>query len=159
MTQSSAPAAPPRDELARRSAAGTLSLYYIGPDRDLPMIQGLDIRRTDIADAEVALCIGLVDDMNETVADYAGILQEMKARGLLCSAPIPIWWYIAGPGCSIAPVRWPRPMRQLGGEVIYYGKPHLPVYKAALAAAAARGQGAEQARNFRKSRWRWGTGW
>ena len=40
-----------REELARRSAARTLPLYYIGPDRDLPMIQGLDIRRTDIAQA------------------------------------------------------------------------------------------------------------
>jgi ribonucleotide monophosphatase NagD (HAD superfamily) len=26
---------------------------------------------------------------------------------------------------------------RLGGEVIYYGKPHLPVYRAALAAAGA----------------------
>jgi HAD superfamily hydrolase (TIGR01459 family) len=126
-----------RDELARRSAAGTLSLYYIGPDRDLPMIQGLDIRRTEIADAEVALCIGLVDDMNETVAEYAGILQEMKARGLvmLCANPDLVvhrgsrLLYCAG---SLA-----QAYEQLGGEVIYYGKPHLPVYKAALAAAGA----------------------
>jgi HAD superfamily hydrolase (TIGR01459 family) len=126
-----------RDELARRSAAGTLSLYYIGPDRDLPMIQGLDIRRTGIADAEVALCIGLVDDMNQTVADYAGILQEMKAKGLvmLCANPDLVvhrgarLLYCAG---SLA-----QAYEQLGGEVIYYGKPHLPVYKAALAAAGS----------------------
>ena len=55
-----------RDELARRSAEGPLPLYYIGPDHDLPMIEGLNIRRTGIAEAEVALCIGLVDDMTET---------------------------------------------------------------------------------------------
>src|ERR1700761_9153833 len=78
-----------RDELARRSAVGTLALFYIGPDRDLPMIQGLDIRRTDIADAQVALAIGLVDDMTETVADYTARLEAMKARGLtmLCANP------------------------------------------------------------------------
>src|SRR5437868_15504057 len=40
-----------REELALRSASGTLPLHYIGPDRDLPMIQGLHIRRTGIADA------------------------------------------------------------------------------------------------------------
>src|SRR6185295_4108388 len=34
-----------RDELERRSASRTLPLYYIGPDRDLPMIQGLDTAR------------------------------------------------------------------------------------------------------------------
>ncbi|MES2472902.1 MAG: TIGR01459 family HAD-type hydrolase, partial [Pseudomonadota bacterium] len=78
-----------RDELARRSATGTLRLYYIGPDRDLPMIEGLDIRRTEIEEADVALCIGLVDDMTETVADYAGVLAAMKARELvmLCANP------------------------------------------------------------------------
>ena len=78
-----------RDELARRSAARTLPLYYIGPDRDLPMIEGLDIKRTGIAEAEVALAIGLRDDMTETVADYAGELAAMQARGLtmLCANP------------------------------------------------------------------------
>src|ERR1700733_1890108 len=71
-----------RAELARRSASGTLSLYYIGPDRDLPMIAGLDIRRTGLEEAEVVLAIGLRDDMTETPADYAGELAAMRARGL-----------------------------------------------------------------------------
>src|SRR5215475_11152293 len=47
-----------REELARRSADHTLPLYYIGPDRDLPMIAGLDIARVPIQEAEVALAIG-----------------------------------------------------------------------------------------------------
>jgi HAD superfamily hydrolase (TIGR01459 family) len=124
-----------RDELARRSAAGTLRLHYIGPDRDLPMIEGLDIRRTEIAHAEVALAIGLRDDMAETVADYADELAAMQARGLtmLCANPDLVVHrgtrlvYCAG---SLA-----KAYEALGGAVIYYGKPHLPVYEAALAAA------------------------
>jgi ribonucleotide monophosphatase NagD (HAD superfamily) len=96
-----------RDELARRSGGASagatnekghcLPLYYIGPDRDLPMIHGLNVRQTSIAEAEVALAIGLRDDMVETPADYD---------------------------------------EQLGGEAIYYGKPHRPIYESALAAAA-----------------------
>ena len=124
-----------RDELARRSATGTLPLYYIGPDRDLAMIAGLDIRRTEIAEAQVALAIGLVDDMAETVDDYKDVLAAMKARGLvlLCANPDLVVHrgarlvYCAG---SLA-----QAYERLGGEVIYYGKPHLPVYRAALAAA------------------------
>jgi HAD superfamily hydrolase (TIGR01459 family) len=124
-----------RDELARRSADKTLALYYIGPERDLPMIQGLDVRRTGIEEAELVLCIGLVDDMAETPADYAGILATMKARGLamLCANPDLVvhrgsrLLYCAG---SLA-----QAYEALGGAVIYYGKPHLPVYAAALAAA------------------------
>jgi HAD superfamily hydrolase (TIGR01459 family) len=124
-----------RDELVRRSAARTLPLYYIGPDRDLPMIEGLDIARTPIEEAQVALCIGLVDDMTETPADYADRLAAMKARGLtmLCANPDLVvhrgtrLLYCAG---SLA-----KDYEALGGEVIYYGKPHLPVYEAALKAA------------------------
>jgi HAD superfamily hydrolase (TIGR01459 family) len=124
-----------REELARRSALRTLPLHYIGPDRDLPMIEGLDIRRTGIADAEVSLAIGLRDDMAETPADYVDELAAMQARGLtmLCANPDLVVHrgtrlvYCAG---SLA-----RDYEALGGQVIYYGKPHLPVYQAALAAA------------------------
>jgi HAD superfamily hydrolase (TIGR01459 family) len=124
-----------REELARRSIKGTLSLYYIGPDRDLPMIAGLDIRRTAIEEAEVALAIGLRDDMNETPDMYAGELQAMQARGLtmLCANPDLVvhrgerLLYCAG---SLA-----KGYEDLGGDVIYYGKPHGPIYDSALAAA------------------------
>ena len=124
-----------REELARRSAARTLSLHYIGPDRDLPMIEGLDIRRTEIAEADVSLAIGLRDDMTETPADNGNDLAGMKARGLtmLCANPDLVVHrgtklvYCAG---ALA-----RDYEALGGQAIYYGKPYLPVYQAALAAA------------------------
>jgi HAD superfamily hydrolase (TIGR01459 family) len=133
-----------RDELARRSATGTVPLYYIGPDRDLAMIAGLDIRRTDIAQAEVALAIGLVDDMVETVEDYQDVLAALRGRGLtmLCANPDLVVHrgarlvYCAG---ALA-----QAYEALGGEVIYYGKPHLPVYRAALAAAARAADAAQR---------------
>ncbi len=125
-----------RDELARRAASGTLPLYYIGPDRDLTMIAGLDVRRTGLDEAAIALCIGLVDDMTETPADYDGRLQAMQARGLtmLCANPDLVvhrgtrLLYCAG---SLA-----QAYEAMGGTVIYYGKPHRPIYDAALKAAA-----------------------
>ena len=126
-----------REELARRSATRTLPLYYIGPDRDLPMIRGLDVRRADIADAEVALAIGLRDDMTETPEDYAGELEALAARGLtmLCANPDLVvhrgdrLLYCAG---ALA-----QGYQAIGGKVTYYGKPHLPVYESALAALGA----------------------
>ena len=122
-----------RDELERRSASRTLPLHYLGPDRDLTMVEGLDIARTGIAEAEVALAIGLRDDMTETVEDYAGELAAMRARGLtmLCANPDLVVHrgerlvYCAG---ALA-----QAYEKLGGSVIYYGKPHLPVYESALA--------------------------
>jgi HAD superfamily hydrolase (TIGR01459 family) len=135
-----------REELARRAAGasagagatnkkGTLPLHYIGPDRDLPMIAGLDIARAPIEEAQVALAIGLRDDMNETPDMYAGELQAMRGKGLtmLCANPDLVvhrgerLLYCAG---SLA-----KAYEDMGGDVIYYGKPHRPVYDSALAAA------------------------
>ena len=126
-----------REELERRSVSRTLPLYYIGPDRDLPMIQGLDVARTSIGEAEVALAIGLRDDMTETVEDYAGELAAMRDRGLtmLCANPDLVVHrgerlvYCAG---SLA-----QAYEALGGAVVYYGKPHLPVYDSARAQLGA----------------------
>ena len=125
-----------REELARRSADHCLPLYYIGPDRDLPMIEGLNVRRASMAEAEAALAIGLRDDMVETPADYDSELAEMKAKGLpmLCANPDLVVHrgerlvYCAG---TLA-----ANYEKLGGEAIYYGKPHRPIYESALAAAA-----------------------
>jgi HAD superfamily hydrolase (TIGR01459 family) len=124
-----------REELARRAATGTVPLYYIGPDRDLPMIAGLDIRRTGIEEAEVALAIGLRDDMTETPDMYADELKAMQARGItmVCANPDLVvhrgerLLYCAG---SLA-----KAYEALGGAVLYYGKPHRPIYDSALAAA------------------------
>jgi HAD superfamily hydrolase (TIGR01459 family) len=138
-----------REELARRSAGGTVPLYYIGPDRDLPMIQGLNVRRASIAEAQVALAIGLRDDIVETPADYDGELAEMKAKGLpmLCANPDLVVHrgerlvYCAG---TLA-----ANYEKLGGKAIYYGKPHRPIYESALAAAAlaAKAAGRESPKN------------
>lgn len=124
-----------REELARRSNKNTLPLYYIGPDRDLPMIAGLDIARVSIQEAEVVLAIGLRDDMTETPAQYAGELKKMRMRGLemLCANPDLVVHrgerlvYCAG---SLA-----KAYEDQGGKVVYYGKPHRAVYDSALAAA------------------------
>jgi HAD superfamily hydrolase (TIGR01459 family) len=131
-----------REELARRAMPGTLSLYYIGPDRDLPMIAGLDIRRTRIEEAQVALAIGLRDDMNEIPDMYADELTAMRAQALpmICANPDLVVHrgekliYCAG---SLA-----KAYERLGGEVIYYGKPYRPIYDSALAAAALVAQAA-----------------
>lgn len=124
-----------RDELHRRAANSTLPLYYIGPQRDLPMIKGLNVMLTAIDQAQIALCIGLEDDLHETPADYAERLAAMRAKNLtlICANPDLVvhrgerLLYCAG---SLA-----REYEALGGEVIYFGKPHLPVYQAALKAA------------------------
>ena len=127
-----------RDDLLRRTAHGrTLPLFYLGPPRDNPLFEGLNIRVTRPEDAEVVLCTGFYDDETETPDDYRAMLERFKARSLpfLCANPDIIVQrgdkliYCAG---AIA-----RLYETLGGEVVYYGKPYPAVFEKALEKARA----------------------
>ena len=87
--------------------------------------------------ATVMLCTGMRDDDNEVPADYAGELARVQAKGLtmLCANPDLVvhrgkrLYWCAG---ALA-----RDYAAIGGEVIYYGKPHGPVYDMARSEIAA----------------------
>ena len=133
-----------RAEMARRSAARTLPFYYIGTGRDISIYDGLDVTVAPLDDAEVVLCTGMRDDDTEVPADYAAELARVKAKGLtmLCANPDLVvhrgkrLYWCAG---ALA-----RDYAAIGGEVIYYGKPHGPVYDMARAEIAARAPSASR---------------
>ncbi len=122
-----------------RAALGSGSfgrrVYHLGPERDLPFfepsefIPGLkDIQRVPLAAAESVVCTGLFDDQTETPDNYSAILLEAKNRGLrlVCANPDVMVdrgdkrIYCAG---AIAGAYTER-----GGESLYFGKPHPPIY-------------------------------
>ena len=130
-----------RDDIARRSQGRELPLLHIGPPRDRGIIAGLPVICVEADKAEIVLCTGLFDDDTEAPEDYRATLTDLGNRGLvlLCANPDIVVQrggtlvYCAG---ALA-----RLYAELGGEVIYFGKPHAPVYAAALAhlrAAAGR---------------------
>lgn len=135
-----------RDVMAGRSASAVL---HIGPQRDISIFDGLDVRFAPIEGAEYAVCTGLFDDTAETPEDYRGLLAEMRGRGMfmLCANPDLVvergeaLVYCAG---AIADL-----YVAMGGEALYAGKPHRPIYDRALAkAAAARGAAAPARRTL-----------
>jgi HAD superfamily hydrolase (TIGR01459 family) len=117
-----------RHELARHAGA---RIFHLGPDRDLPMFEGLDLTRVDAGDAEFVVCTGLFNDETETPEDYEGLLKELAARKLtmLCANPDHLverghkLVYCAGALAHL--------YKEDGGEVIYAGKPYLPIYQLA----------------------------
>lgn len=116
---------------------GAEAFYLLGPDRDLPLIEGLSAKRADIESADYVLCSGLFDDETETPEDYDPILKRMKERSLtmLCANPDLVvekghrLLYCAG---ALAE----RYMSQ-GGEAVMIGKPFEIAYRAACAKAEA----------------------
>jgi HAD superfamily hydrolase (TIGR01459 family) len=123
-----------RAELERRGADG-LALYYIGPSKDLPLLSGLGLRFTGIDDAQLVFCTGLEDDLTETPADYADRLAQMRAKGLTMICANPDLVVHRGAQLCFCAGALARDYEKLGGTAIYYGKPHRPIYDAALQAA------------------------
>jgi HAD superfamily hydrolase (TIGR01459 family) len=122
--------------IAARPAARVL---HIGPDRDLPFYEGLDIARVGEEEADLVSCTGLYDDTTETPQDYRPLLRRLAERGLelICANPDivvergGVLVYCAG---AIADL-----YKELGGRAVLAGKPHRPIYDAARAKLAELG--------------------
>ncbi len=106
--------------------------FKIGPDRDFPLYEGTGVTLSGEEDAQIVCCTGLFDDDTETPDDYRDMLKRLADRGLpfICANPDIvvergdrlIW-------CAGALARL---YEDLGGPVQIVGKPHAPIYKAAV---------------------------
>ena len=119
-------------------------IHHIGATKDesfftdLPAdAPALPITRVPLAEAEGVVCTGLRDDLTETPEDYRASLLGMKTMGLtmLCANPDLVVdlgerrLYCAG---ALA-----QAYEEMGGTVLYYGKPHPPIYDLARRRLAA----------------------
>ncbi len=112
-------------------------VFHLGPERDKPIFAGLDIAFAPLETADYVVCSGLFDDTIETPETYRDMIAAMRARSLfmVCANPDIVvergdtLVYCAG---AIADA-----YAALGGEVLYCGKPHAPIYETALATAAS----------------------
>jgi HAD superfamily hydrolase (TIGR01459 family) len=118
-----------RDLIAQRAGE---PVYHLGPPRDLPLLAGLDAPRTGPQDAHYVLCTGLFDDEAETPETYADQLADFAKRGLtlICANPD----LVVDRGGRIVPCAGSLALayEKLGGEAIYAGKPHAPIYELAI---------------------------
>jgi len=114
-----------RHELAKHTSA---NVFHLGPERDRPIFQGLDVKLGTHEGAELIVCSGLFDDETETPENYAGLLRELAARKLpmICANPDHmvergdrlVW--CAGALAAL--------YEKEGGPVVYAGKPYAPIY-------------------------------
>lgn len=111
-------------------------VHHIGPPRDMPIYNGLDVRFGSIDEADYVVCSGFDNDEEETVEDYRAPLEAMLRRDLLmvCANPD----LIVERGHMILPCAGTIALayEEMGGKVFYAGKPHGPVYDQALSVAA-----------------------
>lgn len=114
---------------------GAGGVFHLGPERDLSIYDGTGVSRASLGEAGAVVCTGLFDDENDRLEDYAGLLGEMKQRGLamICANPDKIVkkgsriLYCAGKLAEL--------YAAMGGTVLMAGKPFVPIYDLACAQA------------------------
>jgi len=101
--------------------------YHLGPPRDTSIFEKVKDSRTNIENSDFILCTGLLDDYGQDLEYYKKFLKKYISKKLVCTNPdLTVHRgdkeeYCAG---YIAKI-----FEQLGGKVIYYGKPHEEIYK------------------------------
>lgn len=107
-------------------------VFHIGPERDLNLFEGLEVELVGVDEAQCVVCSGLNDDRTETPADYADLLKLLRARDLpfVCANPDIVVEY--GDRLLWCAGALARDYAAIGGTTHIVGKPHRPIYEAAM---------------------------
>lgn len=116
-------------------AEGPKKIYFIGAEKDLPLLDGLDVEPVGLDEAGIVVCAGLRSDETETVEDYRAELTALAARKLpfICANPD----LVVERGHRLIPCAGAiaKLFEELGGTSQIAGKPHRPIYEKSIAEA------------------------
>ena len=100
--------------------------FHLGPDKDKTIYKGLENYKSELKNCDYILCTGLYDHSIRNLEYYKKLLKDSLNKKMICTNPDlvvdrgEIQEYCAG---TIAKI-----FEEMGGEVIYFGKPHKEVY-------------------------------
>ena len=101
--------------------------YHIGPPRDFDLFNNFEKKKTkDIKLSSYILCTGLFDDHDNDLNYYKNLLLNHVSKKLICTNPDLI--VHKGSVEELCAGSVAKVFEDLGGEVIYFGKPHKEVY-------------------------------
>ena len=101
--------------------------YHLGPKRDASLFEGFEKNRKSLENADFILCTGFLDGKKDSLDFYKNLLKNYTRLKMICTNPDLIVHrgskkeYCAGTLAAL--------FQKLGGEVIYFGKPHPEIYK------------------------------
>ena len=115
--------------------SGPRRIFHLGPERDMLIYDGIEIDLVEEFEAQSVVCTGLFDDDTEKPEDYAEMLRRFRARDLPFVCANPDLVVEKGDRLIFCAGALARDYAQLGGRTQIAGKPHRPIYEAALKAA------------------------
>jgi len=112
--------------------AGPREIHYIGNETSAALLDGLDVHMVAVEDAGSVVCAGLVDDETEQADDYRPVLRKALERNLplVCANPD----IVVERGNRLIPCAGAVAAlyEEMGGRTLVAGKPHTPIYEAAI---------------------------
>tara|TARA_B100000029_G_scaffold414383_1_gene417779 strand:+ start:944 stop:1762 length:819 start_codon:yes stop_codon:yes gene_type:complete len=100
--------------------------YHLGPMRDSSMYEDFKENKKSLENAEFILCTGFLDNQEDSLDYYKDLLKNHVKLKMICTNPDLIVHrgnkkeYCAGKLAEL--------FKNLGGEVIYFGKPYPEIY-------------------------------
>ncbi|HVW55735.1 MAG TPA: TIGR01459 family HAD-type hydrolase [Rhizobiaceae bacterium] len=127
---------------------GPRRIFHLGAERDVTLYDGLDVELVEEFEADGVVCTGYFDDETDTPEDYAELLRRLRARNLpfICANPDIV--VERGERLIWCAGALARDYQQLGGRTLIAGKPHRPIYRAALKMAETLLRGAISERDI-----------
>ena len=128
-----------REIVARKGEA----CHHLGPPRDNGLFEeagrrlGAPLRMVGPGEADFVVCTGLVDERRETPQDYDARLAALRARDLVMLCANPDVVVAIGDDLVWCAGALAERYAAMGGKVVHVGKPHPPIYDAALEHIAA----------------------
>jgi len=102
------------------------NFYHLGPKRDSALFAGFENNKENIENADFILCTGFLDNNEDSLTYYKNLLKKYIRLKMVCTNPDLVVHrgakqeYCAGTLAKI--------FKNLGGEVIYFGKPYPEIY-------------------------------
>jgi HAD superfamily hydrolase (TIGR01459 family) len=112
-------------------------VWKLGPERDDPLYEGLELGFSELEDAAFICATGPFDEENETPEDYRGRLEPARARDLEFICANPDRMVQKGDRLVLCAGAIADLYADMGGKVTMAGKPHAPIYRQSLAEAEA----------------------
>tara|TARA_B100001057_G_C22704391_1_gene893136 strand:+ start:42 stop:860 length:819 start_codon:yes stop_codon:yes gene_type:complete len=103
------------------------TFFHVGPQRDFDLFKDFEkMKLDDINKCEYILCTGLFDDHYEDLKYYKGLFEKSIKKKMICTNPDLI--VDRGNSRELCAGSVAVVFEKMGGEVIYFGKPHPEVY-------------------------------
>ena len=102
------------------------TFYHLGPARDSSIFEKVKENKTDLKSCDFILCTGLFDEYENDLNYYKKILWDHVSKKLICTNPDLI--VHRGSTEELCAFSISKVFLDLGGKVIYFGKPYKEIY-------------------------------